>query len=950
MKHLAFVSLLLVSLLSAMSPSLRAAGLPPGLEKQPDGIVLTRGDTFFKVEVCADDIIRVATAQDRAFFTHASLMLDPHRAPATASWELTTDDKSATLRTAKLQARLDLATGQVTFLDLQGQPILAEQAGARTLEPVEVQGVKTYHVRQAWNANADESLYGLGQQQLGLLDIKGYDLDLWQHNTSVAVPFLVSSRGYGVLWDNNSYTRFGDLRLTEPMPAAHLFDASGKAGGLTATYFGDPAFGHQVAQRVEAKVDIAIPDSVKLPNHTIDPALPAEGGISVRWEGSVEPTESGIHTFETYSNNDIKLWVDDHLVMNHWRQGWLPWFEVAKVPLEAGRRYKLKLEWSRDESMPTVRLRWKTPTKETATSLWSEVGEGTDYYFVYGPKLDRVVDGYRRLTGAAPMLPAWAFGFWQSRERYETAQASLDVVKGFRSRHIPFDNIVQDWRYWPEGTWGSHDFDPARFPDPDGWIKALHEQHAHLMISVWGKFNPGTKNFKALHDAGYLYERNLKEDTRDWLDQPYTFYDAFNPGARKMLWAQMDQQLFRRGIDAWWMDATEPDLRPTPTLDGQRDYVNPTALGPGSRVLNAYPLVNSAAIYEGQRASAPGQRVFVLTRSGFAGQQRYGATTWSGDISTTWTAMKKQITAGLGFSISGLPYWTMDSGGFSVPTRFSVKEPTPADTAEWRELNTRWFEFATFVPLLRAHGQFPFREMWELGGETSPAFQAELKCDRLRYRLLPYIYSLAGAVNQENGVFMRPLVMDFPADPKARDIRDQYLFGPALLVNPVTTYQARSRSVYLPGNGAWYDFATGAVHQGGATIEAAAPFDSMPVFVKAGSILPIGPELQYVGEKPADKITLYVYAGADGDFSLYEDDGASYGYEQGAFTKIPLHWNDAAHTLTIGARTGSFPGMLKERLFDVIVVSAVNPVGFSFTPIPQTRLSYNGSPAELVIK
>jgi alpha-D-xyloside xylohydrolase len=547
-------------------------------------------------------------------------------------------------------------------------------------------------------------------------------------------------------------------------------------------------------------------------------------------------------------------------------------------------------------------------------------------------------------------MPVWAFGFWQSRERYETAPASLDVVKGFRRRRIPFDNIVQDWRYWPDGTWGSHDFDPVRFPDPDGWIKAIHEQHAHLMISVWGKFDTGTKNFTAMHDAGYLYERNLKEDTRDWLDQPYTFYDAFNPGARKMLWSQMEQKLFRRGIDAWWMDATEPDLRPTPTLDGQRDYVNPTALGPGTKVLNAYPLVNSSAIYEGQRASAPDQRVFILTRSGFAGQQRYGAATWSGDISTTWTAMKKQITAGLGFSLSGLPYWTMDSGGFSVPTRFSLKEPKPEDTAEWRELNTRWFEFATFVPLLRSHGQFPYREMWELGGESSPGYQAELKFDRLRYRLLPYIYSVAGAVTHESGTFMRALVMDFPEDTNARDIRDQYMFGPALLVNPVTTYQARSRSVYLPGTGPWYDFSTGAVYPGGQTIEAAAPFDLIPVYVKAGSILPVGPELQYTGEKPADKVTLYVYAGADGDFTLYEDDGLTYGYERGAFARIPFHWNDTTHTLTIGSRTGSFPGMLKDRIFDLILVSPNSPVGFSFTPIPGIRMNYNGEKADFILR
>ncbi len=951
MRLVASAALLCLLVSGPSCPVLHADGAPPpNLERTADGFILTRGDSRVRIQVCADDIIRVAGAGDRGFFSRPSMVVVPQAAPP-AAWQMSIDEKSATILTSRLQARVDLSSGDVSFLDPQGGVILAEQPGGRTLEPAQVQGAGTFHVRQAWAANPGESLYGLGQQQLGLLDIKGYDIELWQHNGTVAVPFLVSSRGYGLLWDNASYTRFGDLRPFVPMPAGVLLDADGRAGGLTASYYADTNFGKLVSRRVEQRIAIAIPDSVKLPNRDINPALPAEGGCSVRWEGFIQPEASGVHLFESYSNCGIKLWIDDRLVMDHWRQGWLPWLELARVPLEAGRRHKVRLEWSRDEGMPTVRLRWKTPSAQTSTSLWSEVGEGTDYYFVYGPRIDAVVAGYRRLTGRAPMMPAWAFGLWQSRERYETAQQSLDVVKEFRSRGIPFDTIVQDWRYWPEGTWGSHEFDAARFPDPDGWIRAIHEQHSHLMISVWGKFNPGTKNFTELHDRGFLYERNLTEGTLDWLGQPYTFYDAFNTGARRLLWEQIDRQLFRRGVDAWWMDATEPDLRPTPTLEGQRDYVNPTAMGPGSRVLNAYSLLNSSAVYEGQRAAAPDKRVFILTRSGFAGQQRYAAATWSGDTSSTWTAMKKQITAGLGFSVSGLPYWTMDSGGFSVPSRFSAKDPAPEDVAEWRELNTRWFEFAAFVPLLRVHGQFPYREMWQFGGGDSPSFRAQLKYDRLRYRLLPYIYSLAGAVTQDSGTIMRPLVMDFPDDPKALDIADQYMFGPALLVNPVTTYQARSRPVYLPGSGGWYDFSTGAALKGGQTLAADAPFDAIPLYVRAGSIVPAGPELRYVGEKPADPVTLYVYAGADGAFSLYEDDGSSYGYERGKFARIPLRWNDAARTLTIGERAGSFAGMLAERSFDIVLVSAGRPAGFSLAPSAIDRhVPYRGAPVEVVLR
>ena len=441
---------------------------------------------------------------------------------------------------------------------------------------------------------------------------------------------------------------------------------------------------------------------------------------------------------------------------------------------------------------------------------------------------------------------------------------------------------------------------------------------------------------------------NLTEGLHDWVNYPFTFYDAFNPAARQLFWSQVNTGLFSKGVDAWWMDATEPDMLALPDREGMRTHMMPTAAGTASRVLNGYALRNSEGVYEGQRQTAPDQRVFILTRSGYAGQQRYATATWSGDITSTWTAMRKQITAGLGFSISGNPYWTMDTGGFSVPARFASRNPTPADLDEWRELNARWFEFAAFVPLLRVHGEAPFREMWQFGGEQSPAYQAELKFDRLRYRLLPYIYSLAGGVTQDGGTIMRPLVMDFPQFPRAREIDDEYLFGPAFLVSPVTTYGARSRSVYLPPTAwGWYNFWTGEGVGWGRTLNAAAPYDSLPLFIRAGSIIPFGPEQQYVGEKKADPITLYVYAGTDGAFSLYEDDGVSYGYERGAFSRIPLHWNDAAKTLTIGRRVGKFPGMLAERTFNVVVVNDANIVPFSLTPAVTHTVHYRGTAVSL---
>jgi alpha-D-xyloside xylohydrolase len=931
----------------------------PAIEKQTDGVVFALDNAFLKIEVRADNVVRVAYAKDQAFFARPSLVVQPQSGPV-APWELKTGPDEATIATAKLQVRVKLSSGAVAFFDSTGRPVLAERAGGRTLTPAEVQGVQTLQARQEWEPNADESLYGLGQNQLGLVDIKGYDLDLWQHNGSVVIPFLVSSRGYGLLWDNPSFTRFGDLRQFEPIAGARLFDADGKAGGLTGTYYADTRFEKQVARQTDARINI-LGVFPFLSNTAIQANLPPKGHFSVRWEGSVEAETTGDYQFQTYSDGNLKIWVDGQLVVNHWRQGWLPWYDLARVRLEAGQRHRVRLDWVNDDNPPAMQLRWKTPAAGSATSLWSRVADGVDYYFVYGPDIDQVVAGYRRLSGPAPMMPQWIFGLWQSRQRYKTAQESLDIVKGFRSRGIPFDNIVQDWFYWKADAWGSHQFESARFPDPAAWIQALHDQHARLMISVWPKFYPGTENFEAMHKSGFLYERDLKENIKDWVGFKYTFYDAFNPEARKLFWSQIDRELFSKHVDAWWLDATEPDLTRVPTLQGQEDYMNPTAQGPGSRVVNAFPLENAKAVYEGQRAAAPDQRVYILTRSGYAGQQRYAAAVWSGDTSSTWTALRKQVQAGLSFCLSGMPYWTMDVGGFAVPARYAAQEgldnsgepvfgkAATEDIEDWRELNTRWFQFGTFTPMLRVHGEYPYREMWQFGGETSPAYQAQLKFDRLRYRLMPYIYSLAGAVTQDGDTMMRGLVMDFRTDAKAREITDEYMFGPAFLVNPVTEAKARTRPVYLPVASGWYDFWTGAALAGCQTIEAPAPYDAIPLYVRAGSIVPFGPELQYTGEKPADPLTLYVYTGADGAFTLYEDDGLTYGYERGASVRIPMHWNDATRTLTIGRREGSFPGMLAGRTFQVVVVSKAKPVGFSFAPVVDQTVHYRGESIQVKV-
>lgn len=872
--------------------------------------ILDVGGGRLKLELCAPNVIRVAFSTTDAFLSRETLATAPRRCEDTL-YQLVEEADATTVVTERLKARIDLATGAITFFDPTDQLIVAESPDGRALSPAMVQGEQTNNVQQTWEPNPGEALYGLGQHQFDTLDLKGFDLDLTQYNTQVVVPFLVSSRGYGVLWDNTSFTRFGDLRPFEAVPVSGLY-----GGGVSVN---------------------------------------GAGSGSVSFQGSFEAPETGDYLFRTFSSGQIRLTINGDPVIDHFRQGWLTDTDLAKVPLQAGQSVMLGLEWSADPDFDVnvVSLDWKTPSPSQTTSLWSEVGEGIDYTFVYGPDLDQVVAGYRRMTGEAPMMPRWAFGFWQSRERYQSAQEVLDTLDGFRSRGIPLDVIVQDWQYWPEAGWGSHEFDPTRFPDPNGWIQSIHDDYdARLMISVWPKFDVGTDTFNALDDADFIYQPNLDEGVVDFLGDEFGFYDAFDAGARTLFWSQMNTALFSRGVDAWWMDGPEPDIVEGP-FDSSAEHksvlqshMHPTALGTGARMLNAYSLVNSQAVYEGQRAAAPDQRVFILTRSAFAGQQRYASATWSGDITSTWTALKKQIPAGLGFSISGIPYWTMDSGGFAVPAR--LRQSANAD--EWRELNTRWFEYATFLPITRMHGQAPVREMWQFGGEQSPAYQAMLKFDRLRYRLLPYIYSLAGEVTHEAGTMLRPLVMDFPTDAPALAITDQYLFGQAFLVSPITDYQSRSRSVYLPSTpGGWYDFWSGAAVAGGGAEDASAALDSMPVHVRAGSIVPIGPELEFTDQAPADPITLYVYSGADGSFTLYEDQGLSYAYEQGAFTRIAISWNEATRTLTLGAREGSFPEMLASRTFDVVLVSPEQAVGFSFSPTPAQTVAYDGAEASVTL-
>lgn len=589
----------------------------------------------------------------------------------------------------------------------------------------------------------------------------------------------------------------------------------------------------------------------------------------------------------------------------------LLWDNPAVTTVDAGKTTAGKLSWS------------------------SEAGDAVNYYFCFGPEPDQAIAGYRTLTGSAPMLGKWAWGFWQCKERYTSQSELLGVVSQYRTLGIPIDGIIQDWQYWPAlnhstatGGWGSHEFDPARYPDPTGMMNTLHGQNVHALISVWAKFdvtNSGVSipNLQQLEAVGAAFNPAI----------PYVYpagqgkwFDPFNSAGRQVYWNQLSQKIFSKGLDGWWLDASEAEFSGN---WGEFRNFN-TALGSGAKVYNAYPLMETTAVYQGQRAETSAKRAIILTRSAYAGQQRNAAITWSGDINSDWATFIKQIPAGLNFTASGIPYWNTDIGGF-----FSGN---PA-TASYAELFTRWFQYGAFCPMFRVHGTNYAKEVWRFPTATQPILKDFIN---LRYHLLPYIYSTSWKVTNEGYTMMRPLVMDFRTDPQAQGIGNQFMFGQSLLVSPVTSAGATSRSVYLPAGSPWFDFWTGIKQNGGQTIQASAPIEKLPLYVRAGAIIPYGPSIQYAMQS-VDPIELRVYTGADGGFTLYEDEGDNYNYESGTHATIPFTWNEASGQLTIGARTGSFPGMLANRTFKVVFVSPVHGAGLDANATPDAVVNYSGS-------
>ena len=748
------------------------------VQQQPDGAIFTMKSGALRLQVCSDSILHVLYSPSSSFPARRP---DPVIVKTTwpaIKFTMQSNDDDVTLTTTQLKIVVNRKDGAITYRDSEDKQLVQE--ATRKLTPVNVNGEDTYHAESFVNIyGSREALYGLGQHQAGVWNYRGESVDISQDNSNISVPFLVSSNGYGIYWNNNSRSRFNNR-------------------------------------------------------------------------------------FANY------LYIS------------------------------------------------------------SEVADVIDYYFLYGPELDKVIAAYRELTGPAPLFGKWAYGFWQCKNRYKSQDEILGVARKYRELHIPADDIVQDWFWWNRK--GEFVFN-KNYPDPKGMVDELHRLNFHLMISIWPFFEPGSANYDFMDKQGWFIDK-FKFAKPPYHTDGMAVYDATNPEARKFYWDQVNKGLFSIGLDAWWMDTTEPET------EGQEENIqlgHKLAMGSGDRYVNLYPLLDTGAVHDGQRAASDQKRVFILSRSAFAGAQRNAVTAWSGDINSDWFSFRRQIPAGLNFALSGIPYWTTDIGGFVFGS--------PTDPA-FRELFIRWFQYATFNPILRVHGtrKPDENELWSYGPDAQKTL---VSFDRLRYRLLPYTYSLAWKTTGDSYTPMRPLVMDFRTDVRAENTWDEFMYGPAFLVNPVTEAGATRRQVYLP-EAKWVDFWTGKSVQGAQEITAEAPIDRMPIYIRAGSIIPMGPDVEWSTEKPADPVELRVYRGANAEFTLYEDENDNYNYEKGVHATIGFRWDDAKQTLAIADREGQFPGMLANRTFRVVFVGENHGTGIAPTEQADKVVPYSGK--QLTVK
>ena len=911
-------------------------------EKEGSQITWPTENGFIRLQVCSENIIRVVVSPVKKLEEKQSLMLVDYPDQKT-KFQVNETDRFLSVSTKKIVATIDKLNNTVSFTDQDGKMLLL--GAGHDFETETISGETVFQIKQKFIFSPVEAIYGLGQFQEGIMNYRGHDVTLFQQNTVAVVPMFVSTNNYGILWDNYSLTKFYD----------------GKEGA----------------------------------------------------------------------------------------------------------------------------------------SLWSQVGDAIDYYFIAGSNLDEVISGYRFLTGKAPMFGKWAYGYWQSKERYNNQEEIVNAVKEYRRRKLPLDNIVQDWMYWGDLGWSALDFDRNKFPDPKGMMDTIHKYNTHIMISIWPNFSTETEVFKEMESQGFTIQ-GTDEQSRG-------LYDPYNKGARDLYWKWINRNFFSKGMDAWWMDATEPEVSGN-TIAEEAEKIeawNNNAMGSMARYLLPFSLMTTKGVYENQRKATDKKRVYILTRSAYAGQQRYGAVTWSGDIHAQWDVFRNQISAGLNFCMAGIPYWTTDIGAFLPDNPLGNRDNA------YREMYLRWFQFGVFNPMFRSHGSGTAREIWNFGGENSWTYKPLEKFDNLRYRLLPYIYSLAWKVTSGDYTMMRGLAFDFNDDPNVYDIDNEYMFGPAFLVRPVTEkmyfeknylgevigkenlfnengkpgslttefyngidfdtlvttgtneridfdwndevsrpkgvhqyyysirfsgkiepkesgkytflttsndgirltidgktiienwtphgetvdtgeieleankkydikleyfqtlgaartklawikpsdtakLQARKMppvkevQVYLPKSSNWFDFWRGTSFKGGQTIQVPAPIDEIPLIIKAGSIIPMGPYLQYAEEKPADPLELRIYGGADAEFTLYEDENDNYNYEKGVYATIQFKWDEQEQTLTIGKRKGEFPGMLKNRTFNIVWVNNRYGTGVEPSAKVDKHVQYSGE--EIIIR
>lgn len=903
-----------------------------------NGIIVHSESWSTRVLVYSPEILRITRTNNKVFPEHKSLAVIA-KPDSLADYEVTVSDSGILLSTNRLKVLIN-QKGHLRYMDDKTSELLTETHSIVN-DTVDKLGNSCKNMQVNYKLSSSEGIYGLGQHQNNIMNYRGHEVRLVQTNTVAVVPFVLSTKSWGILWDNYSDTRI---------------------------------------------------------------------------------------------NNK-----DDREV-----------------------------------------LKW-----------WCEDGHAIDYYFISGNNPDQVVAGYRELTGDAPLYGKWAYGYWQSKERYKNRDELLSTAMKFRNYQFPIDNIVQDWRYWGNHGWSACMFDTTIFPRPSEMIDSLHNNHFHLMISVWSVFGKQSPVYKEME------KNNLLFPTDHWSDG--RFYDPFSEKGRQIYWKHLNKGLFSKGVDAWWMDGTEPEFKPANSQQEVHDFIvenGNTALGQWTQYLNAFSLMTVKAAYEGQRAITDKKRVFILTRSSFAGQQRYAGAAWSGDISANYKVLETQIASGINYCMSGLPYWTTDIGAFHAHSLY----PKGCKDDAYKELYVRWFQYGTFCPLFRSHGTNTPREPWQFGEPGTWAYDALLKFANLRYRLMPYIYSLAWQVTNNRYTMMRGLPMAFPDDTTTYSIGNSFMFGNEFLVAPVTEnfyhrssvegkviptenfiddnekkggltavyynginfnketnkkvdseldiswvgappvgckqdsfsvrwtgsirpnesgkhklilryrrgvrlwlnnkllidqweapytnpaqttvnlekgieypikieyFEDRSwpfirlswetptgrkeaklqlekekiRKVYLPKGKIWTDFWTGKTYKGGQTIETKATIDIMPLFVKAGSIIPFGPYLQYTDEIPADTLEIRIYPGDNAEFTLYEDEGDNYNYEKGSYATIRFHWNDSTKTCTIGRQKGSFQGMLKKRILHLILVSDDTGTGVATTHQITKSVEYNG--------